>query len=637
MKRYRFIILLVAFIVPFTALAQHGSHNSKATKAFNKAETAYYDHDYAAAERQLAKVLELDPNYIEAKLLLAETKMESAKFDEAQPLYESILETDSSFYPPIAVTLSRLYNDKERYEDAVELLEWFLRKGTTNKQLKASAVELLQLSRFRNEAINNPVPFEPKNLGSAINTDNDEYINMMQMDGNMVLITRRFVNQVNKVTDAYKENLMISYRAADNSWTEAEDLKLNWSLTDNMGAAVISADGREMYFSACGWSDGFGSCDLYMSRFYNGQWLEPQNLGKHINSSSWESQPTLTADGNEMFFASNRGGNSDIYRCVRYNGVWTRPEKLPIGINTSGDEMAPFIYPDGRTLYFSSNKHIGMGGADLFLVRRNPDGSWQKPVNLGYPINTKDDEINFVVAADGITAFISSQREEGYGHYDIYSFELDESIRSESVTYIDALVFDGSNNQTLQSKANFFDPENGELLYSFKSGKDGKFFAVLPARKSYSVEVSADNYLFYQASVEPGDNTELTPFSLRVPLERLAVGNTVSLQNIHFEFNSSQLSPKSKAGIDMLTSFMKQNPNVSVELSGHTDNVGEESFNRKLSLDRANAVRDALLTNGIEQSRIQVRGYGSSKPVAPNDTDENRALNRRTEMKIIEM
>jgi len=643
MRVFKNIILRVGILVFFLAVidvqafSQSNRHSRKAVKAFSKAETAYFDKHFDVVERQLRKALEIEPDYLEARLLLAETKMETEKKDEALDLYESIFAYDSSFYPPAAITLARLYNDFERYSDAVDILGWYLDRSTAKGPLKATAEELMALSVFRSEAVENPVPFEPKNLGPAINTDNDEYVNVLQMDGNMIMITRRFVNQVNRVTDAYKENLMISNRGAEGEWQTAEPFELKWRLTENMGAAVISADGKELYFSACGWSTGYGSCDLYVSYNHNGEWLEPVNLGKHINTSSWESQPTLTADGNEMFFASNRGGSSDIYRCVRFNGVWSRPEKLPVGINTSGDEMAPFIYHDGRTLYFSSNKLTGMGGADLFLVRRNPDGTWQKPVNLGYPINTKEDEINFIVAADGMTAFISSQREEGYGHYDIYSFELDESIRSESVTYVDAIVFDKKTGKPLIAKANFFDPENGELLYSYKSGGDGKFFAVLPSRKSYSVEVTSDNYLFYQASVSPEGSSELTPFDMRVPLESMGIGNSVSLQNIHFEFGSAVLSPSSKAGINMIANFLNDNPDVVVELAGHTDNVGDAEFNQNLSVDRANVVRNVLISKGISPERMQAAGYGDTRPLVPNDTDENRALNRRTEMKILNM
>ena len=220
--------------------------------------------------------------------------------------------------------------------------------------------------------------------------------------------------------------------------------------------------------------------------------------------------------------------------------------------------MAPFLHPDGHTLYFSSDKHIGMGGFDLFMSRRGEDGKWQEPVNLGFPINTEGDEINFFVAADGMTAFISSQRDGGKGGYDIYTFELPEEIRSDSANYL--------------------------------------------------------------ATV---DVMELTP------------GDAVILQNIQFEYNSSALTADSQSGITMLVGFLRDNPELKVELAGHTDNVGSDSYNLKLSNERAETVRNALIDQGIDAKRLTAKGYGTSQPIAPNDTEEHRALNRRTEMIII--
>jgi outer membrane protein OmpA-like peptidoglycan-associated protein len=323
------------------------------------------------------------------------------------------------------------------------------------------------------------------------------------------------------------------------------------------GAAFISADGRKLYLTGCGWSRD-SSCDIYVSEANDGQWGMPMRLGS-INTNSWESQPCVSGDGRELYFVSRRSGNADIY-CARRNadGTWGEPQNVGAPINTKGTEMAPFLHPDGHTLYFSSDKHIGMGGFDLFMSRRGEDGKWQEPVNLGFPINTEGDEINFFVAADGMTAFISSQRDGGKGGYDIYTFELPEEIRSDSANYL--------------------------------------------------------------ATV---DVMELTP------------GDAVILQNIQFEYNSSALTADSQPGITMLVGFLRDNPELKVELAGHTDNVGSDSYNLKLSKERAETVRNALIYQGIDAKRLTAKGYGTSQPIAPNDTEEHRALNRRTEMIII--
>ena len=253
--------------------------------------------------------------------------------------------------------------------------------------------------------------------------------------------------------------------------------------------------------------------------------------------------------------------------CTRdsVNGAWSQPRRMDSIINkTDGNQMAPFLHPDGKTLYFSSDKLLGMGGYDIFMSQRNACGQWNEPVNLGYPINTEQDEINFYVAPDGKTAFISSQRDGGFGGYDIYTFELNESLRPEAVTYFD-----------------------GEIV---------------------------------ELDVYP---EEITP------------GDTLTIKNIQFEFNSAALTKDSKAGIEKIAELLQSHPEFDAELAGHTDNVGNESYNQKLSHDRANAVRNALINIGVKSDRLAAKGYGSSQPLVPNDSEENRAKNRRTELIIL--
>ena len=344
----------------------------------------------------------------------------------------------------------------------------------------------------------------------------------------------------------------------DGQWSEPHPLAFS-EFPDNIdpGAAFISADGKKLYLTGCGWMRD-SSCDLYVSEWADGRWSMPRPLTEGINTRSWESQPCVSSDGTELYFVSRRNGNADIYRCLRNaDGSWGEPNNLGAPINTKGTEMAPFLHPDGRTLYFSSDTHIGMGGSDLFMSRRAADGTWQEPVNLGFPINTSGDEINFFVAADGKTAFISSQRENGNGGYDIYTFELPEEIRPDSANYLS-----------------------------------------------------------------------------NVDVAELSEGDALVLQNIQFEYNSAALSDDSQIGILILADFLNRHPHLTVELAGPTDNVGSEAYTLKLSDERAQSVRQALIEHGIDPNRMISKGYGSSKPIVPNDSDENRAKNRRTEMII---
>lgn len=549
MKRVAFILLLLVSVC--SAFAQHPK---KAVKAYEAAEEAFLKQDYKKAHQQVLKAVTEDPNYAEAWLLEGEIGMETQDYDLAILGYEKSLFCDSLLFPPAAISLARLYDRQGAYKREILLLKWYQSKRFKNEAQNAVVSDLLDQATFRDWAYSNPVAFDPETLGNAINTSDDEYVNMLSFDGSQLLLTRKMT-----MTEGYQKEALLVSQWDGEQWTVPQPLKFADFPEDvDPGAAFISADGKKLYMTGCGWTRD-SSCDLYVAEWVDGQWSMPMPLSQSINTRNWESQPCVSSDGRELYFVSRRAGNADIFRCLRNaNGSWGEPQNIGAPINTPGTEMAPFLHPDGHTLYFSSDKHVGMGGFDLFMSRRGEDGQWQEPVNLGFPINTQGDEINFFVAADGKTAFISSQREGGNGGYDIYTFELPEEIRSDSANYL-AVV----------------------------------------------------------------DVVELSP------------GDAVVLQNIQFEFNSSALTEDSQIGIGMLTDFLKRNPDLKVELAGHTDDVGNANYNLKLSSDRAEVVRRALIDHGIDESRLTAHGYGATKPLVPNDSDEHRALNRRTEMIII--
>ena len=408
----QFLAIVFSLMLVATAFAQHPK---KAVKAFEAAQDAFMKRDYKKAHAQVLKAVVEDPNYAEAWLLEGEIGIESKDYDMAVLGYENALRSDSMVFPPAAITLARLYDREGQYKREAMLLRWYQSKSFNNEFQNSVVDEMLALASFRDDAISHPVAFEPENLGNTINTANDEYVNVLTFDGSQLLFTRK----MDRGNDFFEEKVFVSHKA-ENQWTEPQPLSFV-SFPDDIdpGAAFLSADGSKLYLTGCGWGRDSG-CDLYVSHWDLGQWSMPQLLKGSINTGSWESQPCVSADGKELYFVSRRNGNADIY-CSHRNAdrSWGEPQNLGVPINTKGNEMAPFLHPDGKTLYFSSDKHIGMGGFDLFMSRRGEDGRWQEPVNLGFPINTQGDEINFFVAADGRTAFISSQREGGYGGYDI--------------------------------------------------------------------------------------------------------------------------------------------------------------------------------------------------------------------------
>ena len=549
MKKLLFFVIMAIGVS--TGFAQP---SKKAVKAYEAAEKAFQVRDYDKARQQLVKAVMEDPNYAEAWLLEGEIGMETENYELAQLGYEKALAIDSMLFPPAALTLARLYDRQGAFHREIPLLRWYQGVVRGNVNLEPMVGEMLEKAVFRDMAVSHPVNFKPETIGNQVNTTADEYVNMLQFDGSQLLLTRKTL-----AADGFQKEYLLASNWDGTNWNEPQSLSFS-HFPDNidLAAAFISADGKKLYMTGCGWGRDSG-CDLYVSEWNGLQWSEPRTIGDGINTSSWESQPCVSADGKELFFVSRRNGNADIYRSQRNaDGTWGEPQNLGAPINTKGAEMAPFLHPDGRTLYFSSDKHIGMGGFDLFMSRRGEDGRWQEPVNLGFPINTGGDEINFFVAADGKTAFISSVREGGQGGFDIYTFELPEEIRPDSANYLSTV-----------------------------------------------------------------DVVELAP------------GDALVLQNIQFEFNSSALTAESQTGIQMLTDFLRRNPDLKVELAGHTDNVGNAQYNQKLSAERAESVRKALIDNGIDANRLTAKGYGSTKPLAPNDSDEHRALNRRTEMVVM--
>ena len=546
------VILFSLLMLASSAVAQHPK---KAVKAFEAAEDAFMRRDYKKAQQQVLKAVVEDPNYAEAWLLEGEIGMETKDYDLAILGYENALRSDSMAFPPAAITLARLYDVQKAYKKEKTVLQWYQSRAGGHVINDAVVAEMLALAAFRDDAISHPVAFFPESLGNAVNINADEYVNMLSFDGSQLLFTRKMA-----MGNGFQKEFLYTSQWDGEQWTEPQELAFSDFPDDvDPGAAFISADGKKLYLTGCGWRRD-SSCDIYVSELVDGRWSMPQAIKGSVNTNSWESQPCVSSDGKELYFVSRRNGNADIYCSSRNaDGTWSEPQNLGAPINTKGTEMAPFLHPDGRTLYFSSDKHIGMGGFDLFMSRRGEDGKWQDPVNLGFPINTQGDEINFFVAADGKTAFVSSQREGGQGGYDIYTFELPEEIRSDSANYL--------------------------------------------------------------ATV---DVVELAP------------GDAVVLQNIQFEYNSSALTVDSQTGVEMLTEFLRRNPDLKVELAGHTDNVGSENYNTKLSADRAEVVRQALIDNGIEANRLSSKGYGATKPLVPNDSEEHRAINRRTEMVVVD-
>jgi len=404
-----------------------------------------------------------------------------------------------------------------------------------------------------------------------------------------------------------------------------------------MGGVSFSPDGHMLYFTGCHWPNGKGSCDLYQSRRKDTTWQKPQPMGYNINTSRWESQGVVSSDNRMLIFASRRPGGkggSDLWMSVRQkDGQWGRPVDMGDSINTPGNEMAPFLHPDNRTLYFASNDRTGMGGYDLYYSRKRKDGTWSKARNLGFPINTKWNEIGLFITPDGKRAWLSSDREHE-GNFDLYTFVPESSMKPKPVVLYSGVVLDSRNHQPLQAKLVLSQLPDGMVTDSLYSGSDGHFLLAVPVGSNVALHVVKSGYLFYSQHLDVLKAPAFTTKQMTILLSPVVSGNKMQLNNVYFEFDKAVLQKAAFPELNRVVDFMKQNPSVKIEIVGYTDDVGTAAYNLKLSEARAKAVYEYLVDHGIQADRMMYKGYGNTRPVGDNTTAAGRAANRRTEVLI---
>lgn len=496
------------------------------------------------------------------------------------------------------------------------------------KKNKVKIQERLQAIYTKKEIVKNSPNIVLEQLPSTINKEGEnQYLSQLTIDGKQMIFTRR----VNRQEDFFR-----SFYVND-SWSEAEPIQ-SLNTPYNEGAHTISGDGNIILFTKCNAGGPHKSCDIYISSKNGKKYSAPQPVHM-INTSSWEAQPSISADGNTIYFSSSRDGGHglrDIYYIERINKKWSEVKNLGKVINTSGDEETPFIHPDGRTLYFTSSGHPGMGGKDLFVTKKQLDGSWSTPLNLGSNINTSADEGGLSIDTKGKYAYFSkTEIENNQAKTNIYRFELPKLFKPNPVSYMDITVIDQETNQPIDATLEITENDKTRVLDISKKG----LLEIFEADKEYQLQIEKKGYLFYSSKIQPTQSDKLSPVELHIsliPLNKDIVYDTpVVLQNVTFATNSSELTKKSEKELLTLLQLLEDNPNSRIRINGHTDNVGSNSDNLRLSNMRANSVKDFLIKKGILGNRIETKGFGSTKPIASNDTESGKALNRRTEFQMI--
>ncbi|MEP7253934.1 MAG: OmpA family protein, partial [Ginsengibacter sp.] len=522
-----------------------------------------------------------------------------------------------------------------RFEDALKAVNTFLVNPKLNERSIKAGEFRKKTYKFAIDYANTHTEknyiFNPQNVGDSINTADLEYFPSLTIDGEKMIFTKR----INRNEDFYESDRV------NGQWSKAFPLPGNInSSTFNEGAQNISQDGTWLVFTGCNFPEGLGSCDLYISYLTKTGWSEPKNLGRNVNSEFWESTPSLSPDKKDLYFSSNVPGGfggKDIWVCHRNeDGTWGEPLNLGPTINTAGDESTPFIHADNRTLYFNSNGlPCYSEKPDIFVTRKSAGGTWSTPENLGYPINTIDDEGSLIVASDGKTAYYSSDRNDTKGGLDIYTFELRKDLRPLKTLWVKGRVFDNKTKDGLPSSVELVDVKTREQVSKIQTDEDGNYLVTLPVGKDYAFNVKRRGYLFYSENYNISETAMDSVFKADIPLQPIEANARIVLKNVFFDTKKTELNPSSITELDNVVRLLNENPNLKIQISGYTDNVGKPADNLKLSTGRAVAVVNYLLGKSVKNERLTFKGYGETNPIANNNTEEGKAKNRRTELKVV--
>jgi outer membrane protein OmpA-like peptidoglycan-associated protein/tetratricopeptide (TPR) repeat protein len=636
MKKILLLVLLTAsFLQSRSQWYDPEKVNHKANTIYNLAINKARSGDYPSSITMINEALKIEPKFVDAFLSLAGIYAEMKNYTTSVANFEKAFSLDSVYSNDFNLPYSISLAGCGRFTDALNAVNKFLsnpklndrsmKAGEFRKKTYQFAIDYAQSHPDKNYV------FASQNLGDSINTSDLEYFPSLTIDGKKLIFTKRIRN---------KESFYESDRVNGN-WGKAFPLvgKIN-SPDYNVGAQNISQDGEWLVFTGCDFPQGQGSCDIYISYLTKNGWSEPQNLGRNVNSEFWESTPSLSPDKRDLYFSSNRTGGfggKDIWVCHRTEtGRWSEPENLGPDINTPGDESTPFIHADNQTLYFNSN---GLScyseKPDLFVTRKLTDGKWGKPENLGYPINTIDDEGSMIVDADGKTAYYSSDKIDTKGGLDIYTFELREDLRPLKTLWAKGKVYDNKTKAGLPSTVVLTDVNTRQTVSKLQTDEDGNYLITLPVGKDYAFNVHRKGYLFYSQNYNMKNISSDSVFNVDIPLEPIEANAKVILKNVFFDTKKTDLKSESITELDNVVKLMNENPNMKILISGFTDNIGKPADNLKLSTGRAVAVVNYLVSKGVNNSRLSFKGFGETKPIASNNTEEGRAMNRRTELTVV--
>lgn len=619
--------------------------NKKAKKLFEKSIDYYSSGLYGDAIKTLRDIIDIEPDYAEPYYMLGTISIKKAdrNLKAAKMYFLQAIELCPDYDPYAYYYLGDIYYGEEKFDSAAIFLKSFLKdvdKIKSDEDYKR-AEQMQKYAQFYDKMFKNPVPFEPKPL-EGVSTQLDEYLPIITPDNDFCYFTRRTELAQQKTAWAssskkYKEKFLESERR-NGVFNQGEEMPEPFNLSENEGGATLTIDNNLLIYTICKYTDGgnYYNCDIcFTEKRGELQWTSIKNLGKNVNTAkTWESQPTISSDGKTLYFVSDRPGGFggyDIYKTIRQdNGEWSVPINMGPTVNTAGNEKAPFIHTDSQTLYYASDGWQGLGGYDIFFIRLGEDKKWKEPKNIGYPINTKFDDAGFFVSTDGKFAYFASNQIKGVGGWDIFYFDLYEEARPEKVLFIKGELKDEKTQEAIPARIELKNLKTKQITQIPVDTLTGKYVAVVPFKNDYLLTIKKEDYAYESKYISTEDETFKQPAKIDINIKQIEVGASYQLKDINFATNSFVLNDASKIIIDGFIVFLKENPHVSIEIQGHTDDVGNDKTNLTLSDNRAKSVYEYLVQNNIYPSRLSYKGYGELKPIASNINEEGRAKNRRT-------
>jgi len=587
--------------------------------------------------------------------------------------FEKAFELNPNIDPEIHYYLGRGYHLNMDWDKAIAEYQTF--KAGLDPKKKDQAVLIADANKkiaecnYGKELVKTPVRVFIDNIGNKVNSPYPDYVPIITADEDVMYFTSRrnttTGGNIDENYDEYFEDIFVTYKFNE-----------EWGVPTNIGPPIntpghdatvnLSPDGQIMFT----YRDDKGYGNIYQSNLIGDKFSEPEKMAKSINSSEHESSASISYEGKTLFFVSDRkdgsyGGRDIYYVNKNENNKWEQAYNMGTTINTPYHEEGVFIVPDGKTLYFSSEGHSSMGGFDIFKCELK-NGIWSAPVNLGYPINTPDDDVFFVISASGKHGYYASVKNDGFGEKDIYlisflgpekpvqlsnednllaSIEAPVSevyiapaveINANAVTLLKGVITDAISTKPLEAEIVLIDNSLNAEIATFKSNsKSGKYLVTLPSGKNYGIAVKVEGYLFHSENFDIPLSASYQEVIKDVQLKNVQVGQKIVLRNIFFDFDKATLRPESTNELERLTKLLNDVPTLKIEISGHTDNKGAATYNQTLSESRSKSVVEYLIGKGITKERLEYKGYGLTQPIAGNETDEGRQLNRRTEFKIL--